>query len=53
LIQLLQRQQIRRHPRRLQDQAEKKNTAGGLIILLAILVPVLLFAKLENIYAVS
>ena len=56
LIRLLQRQQIGETIRDLglQGQAEKKGTPtmGGLIILLAILVPVLLFAKLENIYII-
>ncbi|MBG8552035.1 phospho-N-acetylmuramoyl-pentapeptide-transferase [Hymenobacter guriensis] len=56
LIRLLQRQQIGESIRDLglQGQMEKKGTPtmGGLIILLAILVPVLLFAKLDNIYIV-
>ncbi|SNR83759.1 MULTISPECIES: phospho-N-acetylmuramoyl-pentapeptide-transferase [Hymenobacter] len=56
LIRALQRQQIGETIRDLglQGQNEKKGTPtmGGLIILLAILVPVLLFAKLDNIYIV-
>ena len=56
LIRLLQRQQIGESIRDLglQGQMEKKGTPtmGGLIILLAILVPVMLFAKLDNIYIV-
>ncbi|AHJ96766.1 phospho-N-acetylmuramoyl-pentapeptide-transferase [Hymenobacter swuensis] len=56
LIRALQRQQIGESIRDLglQGQMEKKGTPtmGGLIILLAILVPVLLFAKLDNIYIV-
>ncbi|UYZ64822.1 phospho-N-acetylmuramoyl-pentapeptide-transferase [Hymenobacter weizhouensis] len=56
LIQKLQRLQIGETVRDLglQGQLEKKGTPtmGGLIILLAILVPVLLFAKLDNIYIV-
>ncbi|QIX62781.1 phospho-N-acetylmuramoyl-pentapeptide-transferase [Hymenobacter lutimineralis] len=56
LIKALQRRQIGEGIRDLglQGQMEKKGTPtmGGLIILLAILVPVLLFAKLDNIYIV-
>ena len=56
LIRVLQRRQIGEGIRDLglQGQMEKKGTPtmGGLIILLAILVPVLLFAKLDNIYII-
>src|SRR5689334_3416860 len=56
LIRVLQRKQVGESVRDLglQGQLEKKGTPtmGGLIILLAILVPVLLFAKLDNIYIV-
>ena len=56
LIRVLQRRQIGESIRDLglQGQIEKKGTPtmGGLIILLAILVPVLLFAKLDNIYII-
>ncbi|SNC66850.1 Phospho-N-acetylmuramoyl-pentapeptide-transferase [Hymenobacter gelipurpurascens] len=56
LILKLQRLQIGETVRDLglQGQLEKKGTPtmGGLIILLAILVPVLLFAKLDNIYII-
>ncbi|BAX80617.1 phospho-N-acetylmuramoyl-pentapeptide-transferase [Labilibaculum antarcticum] len=54
IIQLLQKQQIGEVVRDLglAGQMEKKGTPtmGGLIIILSILVPVLLFAKLDNIY---
>lgn len=54
VIRLLQRQQIGEEIRDLglQGQLEKKGTPtmGGIIILLAILIPVLLFARLDNIY---
>ena len=56
LIRVLQRQQVGETIRDLglQGQMEKKGTPtmGGLIILLAILVPVLLFARLRNIYII-
>ncbi len=56
LIRLLQRQQLGETIRDLglEGQAEKAGTPtmGGLIILMGILVPVLLFAKLENIYII-
>ncbi|QNE38528.1 phospho-N-acetylmuramoyl-pentapeptide-transferase [Hymenobacter sp. NBH84] len=56
LIRILQRRQIGEGIRDLglQGQMEKKGTPtmGGLIILLAILVPVLLFARLDNIYII-
>ncbi|MBC6611786.1 phospho-N-acetylmuramoyl-pentapeptide-transferase [Hymenobacter sp. BT507] len=56
LIRILQRRQIGEGIRDLglQGQMEKKGTPtmGGLIILLAILVPVLLFARLDNIYTI-
>jgi phospho-N-acetylmuramoyl-pentapeptide-transferase len=56
LIRVLQKKQVGESIRDLglQGQMEKKGTPtmGGLIILLAILVPVLLFAKLDNIYIV-
>jgi len=56
LIRVLQRRQIGEGIRDLglQGQMEKKGTPtmGGLIILLAILVPVLLFARLDNIYTI-
>jgi len=56
LIRVLQRKQIGEGIRDLglQGQMEKKGTPtmGGLIILLAITVPVLLFAKLDNIYII-
>jgi phospho-N-acetylmuramoyl-pentapeptide-transferase len=56
LIRILQRKQVGESIRDLglQGQMEKKGTPtmGGLIILLAILVPTLLFAKLDNIYVV-
>lgn len=54
VIRLLQKQQIGEEIRDLglQGQMEKKGTPtmGGVIILLAILVPVLLFARLDNVY---
>lgn len=54
IIRKLQKQQIGEEIRDLglQGQMEKKGTPtmGGTIILLAILVPVLLFARLDNIY---
>lgn len=54
VIRMLQRQQIGEEIRDLglAGQMEKKGTPtmGGVIILLAILVPVLLFARLDNIY---
>lgn len=54
IIRILQRQQIGEEIRDLglAGQMEKKGTPtmGGVIILLAILVPVLLFARLDNIY---
>jgi phospho-N-acetylmuramoyl-pentapeptide-transferase len=56
LINLLVRRQIGETIRDLglQGQAEKKGTPtmGGLIILSAILIPTLLFAKLDNIYVI-
>ncbi len=56
LIGVLQRKQVGETIRDLglQGQSEKKGTPtmGGLIILLAILVPVLLFARLRNIYII-
>ena len=54
VIRMLQRQQIGEEIRDLglQGQMEKKGTPtmGGIIILLAILIPVLLFARLDNVY---
>ena len=54
IIRMLQRQQIGEEIRDLglAGQMEKKGTPtmGGVIILLAILVPLLLFARLDNIY---
>lgn len=54
VIRLLQKQQIGEEIRDLglEGQMQKKGTPtmGGIIILLAILVPVLLFARLDNIY---
>ena len=54
VIRLLQRQQIGEEIRDLglAGQMEKRGTPtmGGIIILLAILVPVLLFARLDNVY---
>lgn len=56
LIRVLQRRQVGETIRELglAGQNEKKGTPtmGGLIILLAILVPVLLFARLRNIYII-
>ena len=56
LIRILQRKQVGESIRDLglEGQMEKKGTPtmGGLIILLAILVPTLLFAKLDNIYII-
>ena len=54
VIRILQKQQIGEEIRDLglQGQMEKKGTPtmGGIIILLAILVPVVLFARLDNVY---
>ncbi len=56
IIKLLQRQQIGEEIRDLglEGQMQKKGTPtmGGLIILLAIVVPVLLLTKLDNIYII-
>ncbi|MDX5420762.1 MAG: phospho-N-acetylmuramoyl-pentapeptide-transferase [Hymenobacteraceae bacterium] len=56
LIKVLQRKQVGESIRDLglEGQLEKKGTPtmGGLIILLAILVPTLLFARLDNIYII-
>ncbi|MBC5775009.1 phospho-N-acetylmuramoyl-pentapeptide-transferase [Pontibacter sp. KCTC 32443] len=56
LIRVLQRKQVGESIRDLglEGQMEKKGTPtmGGLIILLAILVPTLLFARLDNIYII-
>ncbi|RZK31112.1 MAG: phospho-N-acetylmuramoyl-pentapeptide-transferase [Hymenobacter sp.] len=56
LIKVLQKKQVGESIRDLglQGQLDKKGTPtmGGLIILLAILVPVLLFARLRNIYII-
>ena len=56
IIKALQRHQIGESIRDLglQGQLEKKGTPtmGGIIILLAIIVPVLLFARLDNIYTI-
>lgn len=56
LIRILQRKQVGESIRDLglAGQLEKKGTPtmGGLIILLAILVPTLLFARLDNIYVI-
>ncbi|MDR0954642.1 MAG: phospho-N-acetylmuramoyl-pentapeptide-transferase [Rikenellaceae bacterium] len=56
IIRLLQRRQIGEEIRNLglEGQMEKKGTPtmGGLIILLAILVPILLFGDLSNIYVI-
>ena len=56
IIRALQRHQIGESIRDLglQGQLEKKGTPtmGGVIILLAIVVPVLLFARLDNIYTI-
>ena len=55
IIQLLRRQQIGETVRDLGLEGQKAKegtpTMGGLIILAAVLIPTLLFAKLENIYA--
>lgn len=54
IIQLLQKQQIGEIVRDLglAGQMEKKGTPtmGGIIIIISIIIPVLLFAKLENVY---
>ena len=54
IIRFLQRQQVGEEIRDLglegQDQKRGTPTMGGVIILLAILVPVLLFARLDNVY---
>lgn len=56
IIRLLQRQQVGEVVRNLglEGQYQKKGTPtmGGLIIILSILVPVLLFGKLDNVYVV-
>lgn len=56
IINYLQRQQIGESVRDLglegQDEKAGTPTMGGVIIILATLVPVLLFAKLENIYVI-
>lgn len=56
IIQMLQKQQIGEIVRDLglQGQLEKKGTPtmGGVIIILSILIPVILFTKLENIYII-
>nr|WP_320117248.1 phospho-N-acetylmuramoyl-pentapeptide-transferase [uncultured Marinifilum sp.] len=56
IIQLLQKQQIGEIVRDLglEGQLEKKGTPtmGGIIIIVAILIPVLLFAKLDNTYII-
>jgi phospho-N-acetylmuramoyl-pentapeptide-transferase len=56
IIRALQRHQIGESIRDLglQGQLEKKGTPtmGGIIILLAIIIPVLLFARLDNIYTI-
>ena len=56
IIRLLQKQQVGEVVRNLglEGQYQKKGTPtmGGLIIILSILVPVLLFGKLDNIYVV-
>ncbi len=56
IIRLLQRQQIGEEIRDLglEGQMQKKGTPtmGGVIILLAIIIPVLLFTKLDNIYVI-
>ncbi len=57
LIQMLLKKQVGETVRDLglEGQAEKAGTPtmGGLIILMGILIPVLLFAKLENIYIIT
>ena len=56
IIQLLRRQQIGETVRDLGLEGQKAKegtpTMGGLIILAAVLIPTLLFAKLENIYVI-
>lgn len=56
IIELIQRKQIGETIRELglPGQSEKKNTPtmGGIIILSAILIPTLLFARLDNIYVI-
>ncbi|MFW5753703.1 MAG: phospho-N-acetylmuramoyl-pentapeptide-transferase, partial [Marinilabiliaceae bacterium] len=56
IIRLLQKQQVGEVVRNLglEGQYQKKGTPtmGGLIIILSILVPVLLFGKLDNVYVV-
>ena len=56
VIRLLQRQQIGEEIRDLglEGQMQKKGTPtmGGIIILASILIPVLLFAQIENIYII-
>ncbi len=56
IIRMLQRKQIGEEIRDLdlEGQMQKKGTPtmGGIIILLAIVIPTLLFAKLENIYVI-
>jgi phospho-N-acetylmuramoyl-pentapeptide-transferase len=57
LIQLIQRMQVGETVRDLglEGQKEKEGTPtmGGLIILAAILIPTLLFAKLDNVYVIT
>lgn len=54
IIRFLQKQQVGEEIRNLglEGQMQKKGTPtmGGIIILLAILIPVLLFARLDNVY---
>ena len=56
IISLIRKKQIGEQVRELGLEGEKQKkgtpTMGGLIILLAILIPVLLFTKLENIYII-
>lgn len=56
IIRMLQRKQIGEEIRNLdlEGQMQKKGTPtmGGIIIILAIVIPTLLFAKLENIYVI-
>ena len=56
IIRFLQRQQVGEEIRNLglEGQMQKRGTPtmGGIIILLAILVPVLLFARLDNVYII-
>ena len=56
IINLIRKKQIGEQVRELGLEGEKQKkgtpTMGGLIILLAILIPVLLFTKLENIYII-